>query len=214
MNKKKHAHNLIKKLIISHSSLEVCKNEILNAYEMLYDVFVNAGKVLVCGNGGSAADCEHIVGELMKGFKLKRPLETDERALFAKQEHDDITDFLQGSLPAISLVSQTALISAISNDINFEYIFAQQVYGYGKKGDAVIALSTSGNAKNIINACITAKALGLIVIGFTGETGGLLKKYCDVCICVPFSDTAAVQEKHLPIYHAVCAALELTFWME
>ncbi|MCL2202478.1 MAG: SIS domain-containing protein [Defluviitaleaceae bacterium] len=204
--------HVLDELFISYACLEVCRDAIFQAFGILRDVYAQNGKVLLCGNGGSAADCEHIVGELMKGFKLKRPLPHDSHDKLSSFGGGEIADYLQGALPAISLVSHNALISAFTNDVGADYVFAQQVYGYGKKGDALIALSTSGNATNVVNACRVAKALEMKVIGLSGKTGGLLKNLCDTCICIPSADTASIQERHLPVYHALCAALEVEFW--
>ena len=199
-------------LFKSYKCLESCRDDILETFYILRKIYENDGKVLVCGNGGSASDCEHIVGELMKGFKQRRPVPNDFKSRLVEAGAGEMAEYLQGALPAISLVSQTSLITAFSNDICYEYAFAQQVYGYGKEGDALIAISTSGNAKNILNACYAAKAKDMYAIGLTGETGGALANICDVCIRIPLTDTAAVQEKHLPVYHAVCAALEAEFF--
>ena len=204
--------NVFDKLFEQHPCLEPCKESILQAFNILKSSYDNNGMVLACGNGGSAADSEHIIGELMKGFKLKRPIPQDFKVKLAEFDNDGIGDCLQGALPAISLVGQSALISAMSNDIGWEYAFAQQVYGYGRKGDVLIAISTSGNAKNVLYACRVAKAIGMSVIGMSGETGGAFKSICDVCITVPYRETALIQEKHLPIYHTLCAALEVAFF--
>lgn len=204
--------NILNKLFEKYKCLEECRKDILQAFDILQCVYKCGGKVLLCGNGGSAADCEHIAGELMKSFKKKRPVPEDFRNELTSLGAEHITDYLQGALCTISLVSQTALITAYSNDESYDYAFAQQVYGYGKSGDALIAISTSGNATSVVNACFTAKAAGLSVIGLTGATGGAIKDICDACICVPSTDTPSVQEMHLPIYHAICSAMESVFW--
>lgn len=185
--------------------------------QLIIDSYKSAGKVLLCGNGGSCADCDHIVGELMKGFLKKRPLsEHQEQALKNefKDEWDSIKDKLQQGLPAISLCTHNALITAFNNDVDADLVFAQQVLGYGKNNDVLIAMSTSGNSVNVINAVKTAKALGLTVIGFTGRKGGKLKDLCDLCFCVPSDETYRIQEYHISIYHAVCAAVEAYFFNE
>jgi len=207
--------NSLTQMIKEHPALSVCEEDILQAYELLKLTYENGGKALVCGNGGSAADSEHIVGELMKGFMLPRKIPTDTLAkikLAATSDGDYICDNLQGALPAISLVSQSAIISAYANDIAADMIFAQQVYGYGKPGDCFIGLSTSGNAKNVLYAAKTAKALGLSTIGFTGQPGGALKDVCDVTIRVPSASTPRIQEYHLPVYHALCMMVEEAFF--
>ncbi|MBQ3889457.1 MAG: SIS domain-containing protein, partial [Clostridia bacterium] len=164
------------------------------------------GKLLVCGNGGSAADCEHIVGELMKGFHKKRELPADSPV------PADIAAGLQGALPAISLVSQSGLCTAFINDCDPELVFAQQVYGYLKPGDVLLGLSTSGNSANVAAAARTASALGGKTLAVTGESGGRLALLCDVCVRLPACDTAQIQELTLPVYHALCALLEDAFF--
>ena len=183
---------------------------ISDALDLLRECYDNDGKVLTCGNGGSAADSEHIVGELMKGFLSKRPLSKDECEDFSLYADDPETfaSKLQYALPAISLVSQTSLLSAYSNDISPEMIYAQQVFAYGKPGDILIALSTSGNSENIVNAAITAKSRGLSVISLTGEKQSRLSSVSDICFNVPADETFKIQEFHLPIYHVLCALIE------
>jgi len=189
------------RLISRHPQIE--KLPILDAFLLLKKVYDDGGKVLICGNGGSAADAEHIVGELMKGFLLPRQVEDP------KLSH---IQGLQGALPAIALTGHTALSTAFANDVNPALIFAQQVYGYGRTGDALICISTSGNAENVILAAKTARALGIQVIGMTGVTGGRLAKICDVLLYVPENETVYIQELHLPLYHCLCAMLEEEFF--
>lgn len=205
----------IEQLISAYPELDVCAPDIQSAFEILRACFRGGGKVLTCGNGGSAADAEHIVGELMKGYLLKRPVPEEIRAKLiatSSQDGNYLADHLQGGLPGISLVSQTALISAIANDTAADMAYAQQVYAYGREGDAIIGISTSGNARNVIHAVQVARALGLQSIGLTGPSGGALKPLCEVCICVPAENTPAVQERHLPIFHVLCAMLEEEFF--
>jgi phosphoheptose isomerase len=205
----------IRQLIFSYPGLDVCASDIEAAYNVLRDCYQSGGKVLTCGNGGSAADAEHIVGELMKGYLLKRPLPEEVRARLKAASPDDgdyLADHLQGGLPAISLVSQTSLLSAIANDTAADMVYAQQVYVYGQEGDALIGISTSGNSTNVIRAMQVARALGLRTIGLTGRTGGKVKPLCDVCIRVPANDTTLIQERHLPIFHVLCAMLEEAFF--
>ena len=205
----------IEQLISTYPELGLCAPDIESAFEMLRDCFRRGGKILTCGNGGSAADAEHIVGELMKGYMLKRPLPEKTRMTLlaaSPQEGDYLASHLQGALPAISLVSQISLTSAIANDTAADMVFAQQVYGYGREADVLLGLSTSGNAHNVIHAMQVARSLGLHTIALTGPTGGMLKPLCDVCICVPGENTAAIQERHLPIYHVLCAMLEEEFF--
>ena len=179
------------------------KDEIKSAYEIVKECYANKKKTLICGNGGSASDSEHIVGEFMKGFMLKRPAEIEINGSKSK---------LQGALRSISLVSQTSVITAIANDIGADMIFAQQVYGYMDEGDVLIALSTSGNAVNVVNAAITAKAMNGKVISITGKTGGKLKEICDTAIMLPSCETYKIQEYTLPVYHALCAMIESEFF--
>ena len=195
----------MKELSERYPKLNVCATDIEKTLALMVDTYKNGGKILVCGNGGSAADADHIVGELMKGFKLPRKV-TDERI------PQNLREKLQGALPAISLCSQTSLMTAIANDNDAAMIFAQQVYGLGKENDLLIAISTSGNSKNVINAVDVAKALGVKVIALTGETGGELKQFADVTICAPSTETYKIQEYHLPIYHWLCAKVEEKFF--
>lgn len=205
----------LQRLTEKYPDLAPCVPAIAEAFERLRRTYRDGGKVLICGNGGSAADSEHIVGELMKGFMLPRPLPDEEKERFVSlfpQEGRLLADRLQGALPAISLVGHTALTTAYANDVSPEMIFAQQVYGYGKSGDTVIGLSTSGNSANVIRALQVAKVLGLGTIGLTGRSGGRMKELCDVAICVPWDRTPDVQERHLPIYHTLCVMLEEAFF--
>lgn len=204
-------------LIERYPILAACKKDVKNAADMIIDCYKNEGKVLICGNGGSCADGDHIVGELMKGFLKKRPLSEAQKSEMKKNcpEVDDETlSKLQNGLPAISLPSIAALNSAFCNDVDPELIYAQSLMSLGKKGDILIALSTSGNSKNVFAAAKVAKALGVTVIGMTGETGGKLKAVCDICICVPETETYKIQELHLPVYHYLCAAVEEEFYKE
>ena len=167
----------------------------------MIDTYKNGGKVLVCGNGGSAADCEHIVGELMKGFLEKREV-TDNRI------SEDLRKNLQGALPAISLPSQSAILSAFINDVEPDMMYAQLVYGYAKENDLVIGISTSGNSKNIVNAIEVARCMGVKTLSLTGRNESKLSDISDVAICVPETETYKVQELHLPVYHYLCAEVE------
>lgn len=205
----------IKVLIERFPELEAATADIESATNKIIDCYKNGGKVLLCGNGGSAADCTHIVGELMKGFLKRRPTDcTLAETLKANGADDELISKLQCGLPAINLCESSALITAYCNDVDPDYIFAQQVYGLGKKGDILIGLSTSGNAKNVNHAAKIAKALGLTVIGMTGEKGGLLKENADICIKAPHCETYRIQEYHLPIYHVICALVEEAFYLK
>lgn len=202
-------------LIDRYPKLIVCKEDIMQAYEILEAAYQNGRKLLVCGNGGSASDSEHIVGELMKEFKLKRKVYGNQAA--ALKEIDPelgqvLADNLQGALPAISLTGHSALQTAYMNDAVPELVFAQQVNGYGKPGDVFLGISTSGNSKNVLYAAVNAKAKGLKVIGLTGAKENKLMKFADVCIRVPETETYKIQELHLPVYHCLCLMLEQKFF--
>ena len=204
-------NSILQNLLNRYSKLFPLKEEIANAVEIIVNSYRNGGKVLVCGNGGSGSDADHIVGELMKSFEGERPLDPgfQEKIKEVSGERGEmLANKLQQGLPAVSLTVHNALITAIANDINADVIFAQQVTGLGNKGDILIGISTSGNSKNVIDAFIVAKAKGLITIGLTGETGGKMKDFCDVLINVPEKRTAYVQELHLPVYHAICMMIE------
>jgi len=208
---KQKTFEILNNLIIDYPVLSVCRKDVEDAFIILDQLYNRGGKVLICGNGGSSADSEHIVGELMKGFKLKRPLNAEQRAKLTGAfglDGEYLAGHLQGALPAISLVSQTALAYAFINDVAPDMVFAQQVFGYGNPGDALIGMSTSGNAGNVVNAIKVAKSFGLYAIGLTGESGGKMKNLCDVTIKAPSTETYRVQEYHLPIYHALCAMVE------
>ena len=190
---------------IRYPELECCKDDIEKALQLIIETYKNNGKILVCGNGGSASDSEHIVGELMKGFLLKRQV-TDERLSQEMREN------LQGALPAISLNSQTALMTAFNNDLNPDFVFEQQVYGYAKANDLLIGISTSGNSENVLNAVKVANSMGVKSIVLTGKDGGKLKNLATVSICVPANETYKIQEYHLPVYHYLCAKVEEDFF--
>lgn len=199
-------------LLTNYPELSVCKEDILTAFEMMKKTGLNGGIIMTCGNGGSASDAEHIVGELMKGFKLKRPLTAEQRSALMSAYPTDgayFADHLQRGIPAISLVSQSAISTAFINDVAPDMVYAQQVFGYGKTGDLLIGITTSGNSGNVVNACKVARTFGVGTIGMTGENGGMLKEICDVTIRVPVCETFRVQEYHLPIYHALCSMLEM-----
>lgn len=191
--------------------LEV-KESIDQTIELLTASYRAGGKLLLCGNGGSAADCDHIVGELMKGFLKKRPLEEAFRQKFSMFGKEEMAEYLQGSLPAISLVNEYALLSAFANDVHPDYIYAQQIIGLGEPGDILLAISTSGNSHNIKNAVIAAKVQEMKVIGLTGKAGSWLSENADIAIRVPEEETYKIQELHLPVYHWICASLEKRFF--
>lgn len=191
----------MEKLIKRYPQLNCCKTDLEAAVQLLLDTYSQGGKVLVCGNGGSAADSEHIVGELMKGF-LSRRVVTDARV------PPDLRHDLQGALPAISLPSQCAILSAFINDVAPEMMYAQLVYGYAGENDLLIGLSTSGNSQNIVNAVRIAKALGIRTLSLTGENESKLSELSNVMIRVPETQTYKIQELHLPVYHYLCAEVE------
>ncbi|NLL13274.1 MAG: SIS domain-containing protein [Fibrobacter sp.] len=198
-----------------YPQLSVCSSEIISAFEAICTCYRAGGKLLVCGNGGSASDAEHIVGELMNKFAIKRPAPAQMRDRLHEsgaKNADYLFSKLEQGLAAISLVSQTSLMTAIINDIGADMVFAQQVYGYGKEGDVLLALSTSGNSPNVVNAVAVARAVGMFTIGFTGENGGIMKEMCDSTICVPERITCKVQQLHLPVYHLLCSMVEDEFF--
>ena len=202
-------------LVERYASLESARNDIVAAYLLLEESYETGGKLLVAGNGGSAADAEHIVGELMKGFKLPRKPEADfaEKLVEENQELGSVlAENLQGALPAIALDGHPALSTAYMNDCEPLLCFAQQVNGYGKSGDVFLGISTSGNSKNVLYAATTAHAKGMKVIGLTGAKDSKLKDMSDVCIKAPQTETYMIQELHLPIYHCLCLMLEDNFF--
>lgn len=202
-------------LIERYPKLAVCREDLQKAYELLEAAYQQGRKLLVCGNGGSASDSEHIVGELMKEFKLKRKVYSDHAAALKAIDPElgqVLADNLQGALPAISLTGHSSLQTAFMNDAVPELVFAQQVNGYGKPGDVLLGISTSGNSKNVLYAAVNAKAKGLKVIGLTGCKENKLMKYADVCIHVPETETYKIQELHLPVYHCLCLMLEEKFF--
>lgn len=206
---------ILETLLVRHPELSATSNDINEAFQLLKNSFELGGKLLVCGNGGSAADSDHIVGELMKSFSISRAihekLHTELVSNFGDQGHY-LASKLEGALPAISLNSHNALNSAFANDVDAELIFAQQVVGYGTERDVLLGISTSGNAKNVVSAMIVARAEGMKVIGLSGRDGGEFNKYCDVLINVGGDLTPQIQELHLPVYHTLCEMLEYHFF--
>ena len=206
---------ILARLTARNPELASCEESVRAAFTLCRDTYERGGKLLLCGNGGSAADCAHIAGELMKGFYKSRPMDREFIAGVAArfgQENAARLRALQGGLPAVPLTESSALLSAFSNDTDPELCFAQQVIGLGKPGDALIGISTSGNAKNVCFAAMTAAARGVNVLALTGSEGGKLAGLADVAICVPAFTTADVQELHLPVYHAICEMLEEWFF--
>lgn len=212
---KKGNNFFLDELIIRYPQLLPVKNEIKKAADCLIDCYLQDKKLLVCGNGGSSSDSDHIVCELMKGFDNNRPIGDALKNHLA--EIDEVrgkylASKLQHGLPAISLTAHSSLITAIANDTDANLIFAQQVVGYGIPGDVLLAISSSGNSQNVIDAILTAKAKKMIVIGLTGESGGKMKAFCDILVNVPENRTAFVQELHLPVYHMLCLMVENHFF--
>lgn len=205
----------MKELIDRYPALETCAQEIDEAKDLIINSYKAGGKLLLCGNGGSCADCEHIVGELMKGFMLKRQM-SDEQKRKMKQNNANLDDEtlskLQLALPAVSLPGAIGLNSAFCNDVDPTLIYAQGVLGLGRENDVLMCISTSGNSANCVAAAQVAKGLGLKVVALTGKTGGKLKNIADVCVCAPETETFKVQEYHLPIYHYICASIEDNFF--
>ena len=195
---------ILEELYNRYPQLTGCKGEIAKALDLLLMCYKGSGKVLTCGNGGSAADAEHIVGELLKKFRKHRDIDSG----IAAKLPPELVAKLEGALPAISLVSMSGLVTAFAHDVAWATAFAQQVYGLGNPGDVLIALSTSGNSANCVNASLVAKAKGLKVVSMTGVGGGKLSDLADAVIKVPETEIYKTQELHLPIYHALCAAIE------
>lgn len=204
-------------LLLRYPVLVSCRASIVQAYGVIRDSFTEGKKLLIAGNGGSAADAEHIVGELMKGFVLKRKAGAEFSSALLESEPElgtILCDNLQMGLPAIALDGHLALTTAYMNDCNPQLCFAQQVNGYGKAGDVFMGISTSGNSKNVLYAAAVARAKQMKVIGLTGGKASKLSEFADVCICVPETETYKIQELHLPVYHCLCLMLEEHFFGE
>lgn len=202
--------DIFEELLEKNPALAGCMEEIRAAGEAILALYRRGGKLLVCGNGGSGADSEHIVGELMKEFYIRRPLKQEEQDRLKQIDPagEKLAMHLQGALPAITLTSNIALSTAYANDAEPDLVFAQQVWGYGRPGDVLLAISTSGRSKNVYYAIVAAKARGMEVIGLTGAGAGTMDKLCHICIKAPSTVTYEVQEYHLPIYHALCRYVE------
>ena len=213
MDGKIQAH--IDELILRYPQLSVCKNDIIRAYQILEKCYSGDHKLLIAGNGGSAADAEHIAGELMKRFKSPRPVSDDFRNRLITIDGErgpELAKNLERGLMAIPLVAHEALTTAYINDVDGLGVFAQQLYGFGRSGDVFLGISTSGNSKNVMSATVVARAIGMPVIGLTGENGGELAEVADVAIRVPDKETYKIQELHLPVYHCLCLMLENRFF--
>lgn len=202
---------ILTQLLGRYPGLSGCGRDIQAAYDVLRACYEKDGTVYLCGNGGSAADAEHIVGELMKSFSGRRRIAADTR-----ERLDDVylADHLEGALRALALTGSGSLATAFANDVAPDLVFAQQVFGYGRPGDLLWGLSTSGNSANVLHALKVARARGMSTLGMTGQQGGAMLDLCDVCIRVPESETYRVQELHLPVYHALCRMLEEHFFPE
>ena len=214
--REKDAAQIREELFERYPSLAACREEILAAYDLIRGTYQDGGQMLVAGNGGSAADAEHIVGELMKSFLFNREIDPDVKAKVTRygEEGAVLAGKLEGALPAVPLTSMPALTTAITNDADATIDFAQKLYGYGRKGDVFLGITTSGNSKNIIYAMMVAKAKGIRTVALTGGTGGKCKGLADVTIVVPERETFKIQELHLPVYHAICAMLEADLFEE
>lgn len=213
----KKIEGILDELIGRYPVLSSQKNNIAGAYEILKTCFDSDKKLLIAGNGGSCADAEHILGELMKSFRKRRPVSEEFRKKLIEaspEEGDVIADKLGYSLMTVALSSNQTLNTAFSNDVDGDYVYAQQILGYGRKGDVYLAISTSGNSRNIIHSVPVAKAMGITVIGLTGRDGGKLAKMADCSVIAPENETFKIQELHLPIYHALCLMLEETYFDE
>ena len=205
---------ILKELVAHYGALACVENDIRAAYEALHTCFATGGRVYLCGNGGSAADCEHMAGELLKCFKLPRPMTDEFKAVLREYGEDGavLAENLEGGLPVVSLTGHVAFSTAFQNDNTPALVFAQQVNAYGNAGDVLVVFSTSGNSKNCVYATVCAKAKGMKVITLTGGSGGKLAPMSDIAITVPAKETYQVQEYHLPVYHCLCAMLEEEFF--
>lgn len=207
--------NKLEELLSRYPALSACKSDVVAALETLVSSVRAGGTILLCGNGGSAADCEHIAGELLKGFLSRRKMSDGTAKKFRSALGDGAGEYvekLQGGIPAVSLPSQAGVLTAYSNDVDAEFMYAQLVYAYAKENDVLVAISTSGNSKNCVRAAETAKALGIKTVALTGAKESRLSALCDVTVRAPETETFKVQEYHLPIYHYLCAALEEEFF--
>ncbi|MBQ6334423.1 MAG: SIS domain-containing protein [Erysipelotrichaceae bacterium] len=212
---KKIVKNELEELIARYPQLDVCKKDIEKAYLLLQKTYDHNGKLLIAGNGGSAADSEHIAGELMKRFKITRPINkqlANKLMAIDPERGERLVQNLEMPLRAVPLTSHIAITTAYMNDADATGVFAQQMLGFGDEGDVFLAISTSGNSENIISACVVAKALGIKIIGLTGQNESKLSKVSDICIKVPETETYKIQELHLPVYHALCLMLESNYY--
>ncbi len=208
-------YGYLKELIERYPVLEPVSGSVRQAYEILRDAYASGGKLLIAGNGGSAADAEHIAGELMKSFVKDRPVPQELARKLQETDPDGgklLAEKLQGALPTITLTGHLGLSTAFLNDVDGRLVFAQQVCGYGREGDVLLAISTSGNSENVYLACVAARAKGMKIVGLAGRGGGRIGRIADVAIVAPETETFKIQELHLPIYHALCLELEEYFF--
>ena len=207
--------NHLDELMERYPALSPIRTDIEAAYRALSDCFASGGKLLVCGNGGSAADADHIVGELMKGYLKRRPVPDEVQVRLRTADSTlgpALAEHLQGALPAVNLTAGAALLSAFGNDVRPELAYAQAAFGHGRKGDVLLGISTSGNASNVRSALVVGRAVGMTTIGLTGRGGGAMAGLCDILVAVPASRTFEIQELHLPVYHCLCAMVEDRFF--
>lgn len=207
---KERTKEILNELTVRYSALKSVKNDISAAFEALFASVKSGGKIMICGNGGSAADSAHIVGELMKSFKKSRPIDAKTAARLKEYGEDGarLALSLEGAIRAVALTENGAFLTAFSNDKDASATFAQQVYGLGEQRDALVCISTSGNSENCVLAAVAAKATEIKTVALTGAGGGKLASLADVCVKVPETETYKVQELHLPVYHCLCAMLE------
>ena len=203
---------ILEELFERRPELRACEGGVRAALREMLACWRTGNKLMACGNGGSAADSEHVVGELMKSFLFRRPVSAAFRERYRSVNGASVPEWLEGALPAVSLVSQVGLMTAFSNDESAVGVFAQQVYGYGQPGDVLLAISTSGSSPNVVAAARVARAMGVRVVSLTGARESALSVLSDVCVRVPETETFRVQELHLPVYHALCLAVEAEFY--
>lgn len=202
----------MEELLTRYPVLAVCEETLAEALALMLETYEKGGKIMVCGNGGSCADAQHIVGELMKGFLLRRPMTEEQKTAFeaalGKEDAEIFASRMQRGIPAMALDGATGLLTAYANDVDADYIYAQQVFACGQKNDLLIGISTSGNSKNVVNAMKAAKAMGIRTIALTGAKESKSSALASVAIRVPETETFKVQELHLPVYHYLCAEME------
>lgn len=208
---KRCTEKFVEEFFVRHEDLQPLREKILQAGDQMLHAFQNGNQVLLCGNGGSCADCDHIAGEFLKGFLLKRPVKDELKEALSQYGESgmQLGCKLQQGLPAISLTAHAGAISAFANDVAPEMVYAQQVVAYGRPGDVLIGISTSGNAKNVAYAVMTANAMGMHTIGLTGKDGGKLNALSELALIMPQNETYRIQEDHLAVYHLLCAVVEL-----